>query len=51
MSAIVGIAPYARDSGNKQGRRFIRGGRKIHEMLYTWRYWRGKMVSKIVFNI
>ena len=29
LSAIVGIAPYARDSGNKQGRRFIRGGRKI----------------------
>ncbi len=29
MSSIVGIAPYARDSGNKQGRRFIRGGRKI----------------------
>jgi len=29
LSSIVGIAPYARDSGNKQGRRFIRGGRKI----------------------
>ncbi|WP_341750824.1 IS110 family transposase [Candidatus Tisiphia endosymbiont of Sialis lutaria] len=29
LSAIVGIAPYASDSGNKQGRRFIRGGRKI----------------------
>ena len=29
LSAMVGIAPYARDSGSKQGRRFIRGGRKI----------------------
>jgi transposase len=29
LAAMVGIAPYARDSGNKQGRRFIRGGRKI----------------------
>jgi transposase len=29
LSAITGIAPYARDSGNKQGRRMIRGGRKI----------------------
>ncbi|WP_417905492.1 hypothetical protein [Candidatus Tisiphia endosymbiont of Micropterix aruncella] len=26
---MLGIAPYARDSGSKQGRRFIRGGRKI----------------------
>ncbi len=26
---MVGIAPYARDSGSKQSRRFIRGGRKI----------------------
>ncbi|WP_375359058.1 transposase [Candidatus Tisiphia endosymbiont of Neophilaenus lineatus] len=29
LSSIVGIAPYACDSGNKQGQRFIRGGRKI----------------------
>jgi transposase len=29
LSAMVGIVSYARDSGSKQGRRFIRGGRKI----------------------
>ncbi|AXI24014.1 Transposase IS116/IS110/IS902 family [Cardinium endosymbiont of Sogatella furcifera] len=29
LSALVGIAPYAADSGKKQGKRFIRGGRKI----------------------
>lgn len=29
LAAMVGIAPYARDSGNKKGRRFVRGGRKI----------------------
>lgn len=35
LAALVGIAPYAVDSGKKQGRRFIRGGRKIpREALY-----------------
>lgn len=29
LSALTGIAPYCRDSGNYQGKRFIRGGRKI----------------------
>ena len=29
LTALVGIAPYDRDSGQKKGRRFIRGGRKI----------------------
>lgn len=29
LSSITGVAPYARDSGMKQGKRFIRGGRKI----------------------
>jgi transposase len=29
LSAIVGVAPYARDSGVKSGKRFTRGGRKI----------------------
>jgi len=29
LAAIVGIAPYSRDSGNKNGKRFTRGGRKI----------------------
>jgi transposase len=29
LAAIVGIAPYARDSGKKIGIRYIRGGRKI----------------------
>jgi len=29
LAALVGIAPYARDSGQKSGHRFIQGGRKI----------------------
>lgn len=29
LTAITGLAPYARDSGTKVGRRFIRGGRKV----------------------
>ena len=29
LAAITGLAPYCRDSGNKSGKRFIRGGRKI----------------------
>jgi len=29
LTAITGLAPYCRDSGNKSGKRFIRGGRKI----------------------
>lgn len=29
LAALAGIAPYARDSGMKKGKRFIRGGRKI----------------------
>lgn len=29
LAAMVGIAPYARDSGKKIGVRYIRGGRKI----------------------
>lgn len=29
LAAIVVIAPYLRDSGNKNGKRFTRGGRKI----------------------
>lgn len=29
LSALVGVAHYARESGNKRGRRFTRGGRKI----------------------
>jgi len=28
ISALVGLAPYADDSGRKSGKRFIRGGRK-----------------------
>ena len=28
LAAITGLAPYARDSGTKVGKRFIRGGRK-----------------------
>ena len=36
LSAITGIAPYAKDSGNKQGKRIIRGGRKIpRDALYS----------------
>ena len=29
LSALVGIAPYPVDSGKRQGKRFIIGGRKI----------------------
>lgn len=29
LSAMVGVAPYARDSGMRSGKRFIRGGRKM----------------------
>jgi transposase len=29
LAAITGLAPYARDSGTKVGKRFIRGGRKV----------------------
>jgi transposase len=29
LAAITGLAPYARDSGKKVGKRFIRGGRKV----------------------
>ncbi|TGW15914.1 IS110 family transposase [bacterium NHP-B] len=29
LAALVGLAPYGRDSGDFQGKRFIRGGRKI----------------------
>lgn len=29
VAAIVGVAPYNRDSGQKNGKRMIRGGRKI----------------------
>ena len=29
LAAMVGIAPYCRDSGKTTGKRFIRGGRKI----------------------
>lgn len=29
LTALVGIAPYSRDSGTKSSQRFIRGGRKI----------------------
>jgi transposase len=33
--ALAGVAPYARDSGNHQGRRFIGGGRpQIRKKLY-----------------
>jgi transposase len=36
LSAIVGIAPYCRDSGKKTGKRFIRGGRKTpRDALYV----------------
>jgi len=28
IAALAGLAPYDRDSGNKQGKRFIQGGRK-----------------------
>jgi transposase len=34
-AALAGVAPYARDSGNKNGRRFIGGGRpQIRRKLY-----------------
>jgi transposase len=29
LAAITGLAPYARDSGTKTGKRFIKGGRKV----------------------
>lgn len=29
LSALAGLAPYCRDSGTMQGKRFIRGGRRI----------------------
>jgi len=36
LSALVGVAPYCRDSGTSQGRRFIRGGRQIpRDALYV----------------
>jgi transposase len=35
VSALVGVAPYAHDSGKLQGRRFIRGGRtSVRNALY-----------------
>ena len=35
ISALVGVAPYNRDSGNKYGQRRIRGGRhKVRTVLY-----------------
>ncbi len=36
VSALVGLAPIPRDSGTKQGRRFIQGGRKpVRDTLYA----------------
>ena len=35
ISSLVGVAPYARDSGNKRGERHIQGGRKeVRNMLF-----------------
>lgn len=35
LVALAGLAPYNRDSGKKQGRRFIRAGRaKVRRCLY-----------------
>lgn len=35
LSAIVGVAPYSKDSGNHEGNRSIRGGRpKVRQVLY-----------------
>ena len=35
IAALVGVAPYARDSGNKRGQRHIRGGRgAVRAVLY-----------------
>ncbi|MFT5138059.1 MAG: transposase [Arenicella sp.] len=36
IAALVGVAPMNRDSGNKQGQRFIRGGRhKVRTVLFV----------------
>jgi transposase len=35
LAALVGVAPFNRDSGNSQGKRFIKGGRsKLRQILY-----------------
>jgi len=35
ISALVGVAPFAKDSGTRQGRRTIRGGRiAVRNVLY-----------------
>ena len=35
LAALVGVAPFNRDSGNSQGKRFIKGGRsKLRQVLY-----------------
>ena len=35
LTALVGLAPYNRDSGKYQGKRFIQGGRqKVRDCLY-----------------
>ena len=35
IAALAGLAPIARDSGSKQGKRFINGGRKpVRDTLY-----------------
>lgn len=35
LAALVGVAPFNRDSGNSQGKRFIKGGRsRLRQVLY-----------------
>ncbi len=35
ITALVGLAPYSKDSGNKKGRRIISGGRSlVRSVLY-----------------
>jgi transposase len=51
LSAITGLAPYARDSGNKVGRRFIRGGRKVPRDALFMAVLSGKKKIPLVNNL
>jgi len=42
LAAIVGIAPYSRDSGNKNGKRLLVVEEKYQEMLFIWQYYHQK---------
>ena len=37
ISALVGLAPFNRDSGKYRGKRTIFGGRAMSDRRYTWR--------------